>query len=270
MTIDPSRQRIRAGRPESAVVARAASRPSRTLAMVAAAGIVTTGLVAGVGAPAHAASGSASYFVNAINAQRAAHGRPRLAVSSEMTSAAQRWASAMARSNTLAHNPRLASSVGNWRYLGENVGVGPSASSLESAFYASPGHRANMLDRDFTEIGVAVVVVSGKMWVAEEFRRPAHGAHASLTSSHPTHHATKHKARHKAAHPSHHKANHKRSTLGVGSRGSLVALVQRLLHITSDGIFGPQTKSAVEGFQRSHHLKVTGTVGATTLAALRR
>jgi uncharacterized protein YkwD len=266
MTIDPSRQRIRAARAESPVVASAASRPSRTLAMVAAAGIVTTGLVAGVGAPAHAASGSASYFVNAINAQRAAHGRARLAVSSEMTSAAQRWASAMARSNTLAHNPRLASSVSNWRYLGENVGVGPSASSLESAFYASPGHRANMLDRDFTEVGVAVVVVNGKMWVAEEFRRPAHGAHSSLTSSHPTHH-TAHKA---TKHKSHHKAKPKPSTLAVGSRGSLVALVQRLLHITSDGIFGPQTKAAVAGFQRSHHLKVTGTVGATTLAALRK
>jgi uncharacterized protein YkwD len=268
MTIDPSRQRIRAGRTESAVVASAASRPSRALAMVAAAGIVTTGLVAGVGAtPAHAASGSASYFVSAINAQRAAHGRPRLAVSSEMTSAAQRWASAMARSNTLAHNPRLASSVSNWRYLGENVGVGPTASSLESAFYASPGHRANMLDRDFTEIGVAVVVVKGKMWVAEEFRRPMHGAHATLTTSH--HKATKHRASHASRHAPKHKAARKPS-LAVGSRGSLVALVQRLLHITSDGIFGPQTKAAVSGFQRSHHLKVTGTVGPTTLAALRR
>jgi peptidoglycan hydrolase-like protein with peptidoglycan-binding domain len=120
-----------------------------------------------------------------------------------------------------------------------------------------------MLDRDFTEIGVAVVVVNGKMWVAEEFRRPMRGAHASLAASHPAKHkATKHKSSHKAA--------PKAKTLAVGSRGSLVALVQRLLHITSDGIFGPQTKAAVKGFQRSHHLKVTGTVGPTTLAALRK
>jgi uncharacterized protein YkwD len=258
MTIDPSRQRIRAARAESAVVASTTSRPSRALAVFAAAGIVATGLVAGVGAtPAHAASSSAGYFVSAINAQRAAHGRPRLAVSSEMTRAAQRWASAMAKSNTLAHNPRLASSVSNWRYLGENVGVGPSASSLEAAFYASPHHRANMLDRDFTEIGVAVVVVNGRMWVAEEFRRPMRGAHATLSASHP-------------AHKSAHKSAHKPTTLAVGSRGSLVAVVQRLLHITADGIFGPQTKAAVEGFQRTHHLKVTGRVGPTTLAALRK
>jgi hypothetical protein len=223
--------------------------------MVVAAGVVATGLVAGVGStPAHAASSNASYFVNAINAQRAAHGRPRLAVSSEMTASAQRWASAMARSNTLAHNPRLASSVGNWKYLGENVGVGYSVSSLEAAFYASAHHRANMLDTDFTQIGVAVVVVKGKMWVAEEFRRPMHGVTPAAKAPAKT---TSTSAKHAV-------------NLGVGSRGSLVKVVQRLLHITADGIYGPQTRSAVSSFQRHHHLKVTGRVTASTLAALKR
>ncbi|MFL6098911.1 MAG: CAP domain-containing protein [Actinomycetales bacterium] len=235
--------------------------PSRRLAVLAAAGLVAGGLVAGVGAsPAHAASSSASYFVNAINAQRVAHGRARLAVSGDMSAAAQRWAAAMARSNKLYHNPRLASSVSNWRVLGENVGVGPSASSLEAAFYASPEHRANMLDREFTEIGVGIVVVNGKMWVAEEFRRPMYGAHSSVAK--PT--TTKHKATHKSTH----KATHK--TLAVGSRGSLVRVVQRLLHITADGIYGPQTKSAVANFQQHHHLKATGRVDAKTLAILKR
>ncbi len=37
-------------------------------------------------------------------------------------------------------------SVHDWQYLGENVGVGYSDSSLEAAFYASAPHRANMLD----------------------------------------------------------------------------------------------------------------------------
>lgn len=234
------------------------TRPERTrarrgLAVWAAAAVVASGLVVGVGGPgAQAATSNAGYFVNAINAQRVAHGRPRLAVSSEMTAAAQRWASAMARSNTLAHNPRLASSVGNWKYLGENVGVGYSAASLEAAFYASPHHRANMLDRDFTQIGVAVVVVNGKMWVAEEYRRPMHGV-TSTAAKAPARSATK-----------------ARVNLGVGSRGSLVALVQRLLHITADGIYGPQTRSAVSSFQRHHHLTVTGRVTPATLAALRR
>ena len=142
------------------------------------------------GSPAaHAATTSnASYFVNAINKQRVAHHRPKLAVSSEMNAAALRWASQMAKSNTLAHNPKLASSVSNWRYLGENVGVGYSDSSLEAAFYASPHHRDNMLDTDFTQIGVAVVVVKGKMWVAEEFRRPMHSTASSAKAK--SHHKT--------------------------------------------------------------------------------
>jgi uncharacterized protein YkwD len=234
MTIEPSRHRIRRARGQ------AAHRPSRSLASLAAAGVVAAGLVVGAGgAPAEASTSNASYFVNAINAQRVAHHRAKLRVSAVMTGAAQRWASSMAHSNQLAHNPKLASSVGNWRYLGENVGLGYSASSLEAAFYASPHHRANMLDSDFTEIGVAVVVVNGKMWVAEEFRRPMH------------------------------QTTHKTVSLRVGSRGSLVAAVQRLLHITSDGIYGPQTKSAVANFQRHHHLKATGRVGPKTLAALK-
>ncbi len=165
--------------------------------MLAAAGVAAGALIGGVGAaPAHAATSNAAYFVNAINAQRVAHGRPRLAVSATMTAAAQRWADQMARSNRLYHNPGLASSVSNWKYLGENVGVGYSDSSLEGAFYASAPHRANMLDRDFTEIGVAVVVVHGKMWVAEEYRRPMH-ATAEPQAVHKTtkHKATKHKAK---------------------------------------------------------------------------
>ena len=112
-----------------------------------------------------------------------------------------------------------------------------------------------MLDKDFTQIGVAVVVVNGKYWVAEEFRRPMHSTVAP-----------------KVAHQLHQAAQRRSSpavSLKVGSRGSLVAVVQRLLHITADGMYGPQTKAAVENFQRHHHLKVTGTVGRQTLAALR-
>ena len=47
-------------------------------------------------------------------------------------------------------------------------------------------------------------------------------------------------------------------------------LVQRLLHITADGMYGPQTKAAVANFQRHHHLKVTGRVDQRTLATLKR
>jgi hypothetical protein len=156
--------------------------------LVAAAGLGGL-LVAGSltsGATAQAASGqdwgAASQFISQINGARAANHRPRLAVSSTLTSVAAGWAASMARSNRLAHNPRLASSVHGWTYLGENVGVGDSVSQLESAFWDSAGHRANMLDTDFTRVGVAAVSTGGRLWVVEEFMRP----NGSVASSRPT------------------------------------------------------------------------------------
>lgn len=156
------------------------SRPStQHRTRMAAAAAVTGVLIAGAltnAASARADSGqdwgAASQFISQINGARAANHRPRLAISSTLSSVAAGWVSSMARSNRLAHNPRLASSVRGWKYLGENVGVGDSVPQLESAFWDSAGHRANMLDRDFTQVGVAVVSTDRRVWVAEEFMRP--------------------------------------------------------------------------------------------------
>jgi hypothetical protein len=125
----------------------------------------------------------AAQFVSKINSERAANGRSVLATSSALSSAAARWAATMAKRNTLSHNPSLASEVSGWHYLGENVGVGYSVSSLESAFWNSAEHRSNILDSHYTEVGVAVVDVGGKLWVAEEFERPYGATTSSLPSS---------------------------------------------------------------------------------------
>ncbi len=131
----------------------------------------------------------AASFVYQINRSRAAAGRPRLAYSSTLTSVAAGWAMYMARTNRLAHNPHLATSVRGWHFLGENVGVGYSVASLEGAFWASLEHRANMLDRDYSRLGVAVVDVSGKLWVVEDFELPM-GAKPANAPSHLQHQAT--------------------------------------------------------------------------------
>jgi uncharacterized protein YkwD len=39
---------------------------------------------------------------------------------------------------------------------------------------ASAPHRANILDRDYTQVGVGAIVRDGRVWVAEVFRRPLH------------------------------------------------------------------------------------------------
>ncbi|HET9626521.1 MAG TPA: peptidoglycan-binding protein [Kofleriaceae bacterium] len=59
-----------------------------------------------------------------------------------------------------------------------------------------------------------------------------------------------------------------KAVIKQGETGPAVAEIQRHLHITADGDFGPHTKAAVEAFQRAHHLGVDGVVGEHTIALL--
>lgn len=66
-----------------------------------------------------------------------------------------------------------------------------------------------------------------------------------------------------------------RVTLQEGERGRSVRLLQRALdaqgaHLKVDGDFGPATFSAVESFQKKHHLTVDGIVGPNTRRSLNR
>jgi hypothetical protein len=108
------------------------------------------------------------------NSARVSAGLPALAVSGDLSTAARAQAGRMAASGTLAHTPNLPQVVCCWSNLGENVGVGGSASVLQAAFMASPEHRANILSSSYTQVGIGVVVdASGRMWVSEIFRRPS-------------------------------------------------------------------------------------------------
>jgi peptidoglycan hydrolase-like protein with peptidoglycan-binding domain len=56
--------------------------------------------------------------------------------------------------------------------------------------------------------------------------------------------------------------------LTYGSRGSAVTVVQHLLGVTADGIYGPVTTAAVRRFQAANGIPTTGNVGPLTWAAL--
>jgi uncharacterized protein YkwD len=130
--------------------------------------------------------------VRLTNDQRAAAGLPPLRVnvrlnaaadlhSLDMAAASNEFGPAAALQHTLygTARPHLADRLDaagydDWsrafRY-GENIAHGyPSAAAAVAAWMASPGHRANILDGGFTEIGVAVRAdSSGRLFFTQNF-----------------------------------------------------------------------------------------------------
>jgi hypothetical protein len=125
---------------------------------------------------ARADSSLEAEFVAAVNRERASAGLPALSVAGDLTAVARRHSVRMADQNNLHHNPNLGSDVSGWQKVGENVGRGPSVSSIHSAFMSSPGHKRNILDGDWTQVGIGVEVRGSTIWVTEVFRLPAGSA----------------------------------------------------------------------------------------------
>jgi peptidoglycan hydrolase-like protein with peptidoglycan-binding domain len=76
-------------------------------------------------------------------------------------------------------------------------------------------------------------------------------------------HATAHRAQHQAKHrPAGHTTSHHSRLPGA------IRMLQRRLHITPDGVFGPGTAAAVRTFQSSHGMSADGVVGPGTWTAL--
>jgi GH25 family lysozyme M1 (1,4-beta-N-acetylmuramidase) len=58
------------------------------------------------------------------------------------------------------------------------------------------------------------------------------------------------------------------NTLAIGAKGDFVRWVQRRVHVTVDGAYGPQTAAAVSRFQTSKGLNGDGVVGLDTFGYL--
>jgi uncharacterized protein YkwD len=101
-----------------------------------------------------------------ISAYRAQNGLGPVAVDSRLMTAATRYARAMGERDRISHTiggslPKRVSAVGyDWGAVAENLAAGYS--SLDEAmagWKASSGHRANLQNRQVTEIGIAAVAV---------------------------------------------------------------------------------------------------------------
>ncbi len=109
---------------------------------------------------------SASNLLSGTNAQRAASGLGALALNATLNQAAQNKAQDMANKDYWSHTSPDGSTP--WTFLnnagysyqsaGENLAYGFSTSSgVITGWMNSPGHRANLLGTDFTEVGFGVV-----------------------------------------------------------------------------------------------------------------
>ena len=152
-------------------------------ALVAMATLVALGVVPMGSARADGPSDEAN-FVAQINALRATRGLPALEVDAGLTAKARSWAGTMAGQGTIWHSSLQDGISASWRKLGENVGMGASVDSLETAFVNSPHHYDNLVDPAFRSVGIGVVRnAAGVMFVAEEFMQPQAPAAAAVTAT---------------------------------------------------------------------------------------
>lgn len=125
-------------------------------------------------------------LVRLTNAQRIDHSLSPLATSTLLTQAAQLKVEDMARRSYFAHlTPDgynftyfLDQAGYEYKYAGENLAFDFTESrDVSQAWLASPGHRANLLNDRYTEIGIASAtgMLNGKrgIFVAQFFGTPA-------------------------------------------------------------------------------------------------
>jgi uncharacterized protein YkwD len=98
-----------------------------------------------------------------INAERAANGLGALSAEDRLIQAAQWHSADMACNNYFSHFAPDGSSGGDritragylWNYFGENIAAGyASPEKVVQAWMESPSHKANILNKNYVEIGV--------------------------------------------------------------------------------------------------------------------
>ena len=101
--------------------------------------------------------------VDRTNAERARHGLRALTVDQRLAAAAQAHSADMVRRGFFAHESpdgrqvwdRAVAAGYAYRKVAENIAAGQrTAEEVVRGWMGSPGHRANILDGDLTQIGV--------------------------------------------------------------------------------------------------------------------
>ena len=137
--------------------------------------------------PAATASGVTAKVVQLTNAERGTRGRGPLRTNARLMRAAQLHAEQIARAGQPAHvlpdaayptaEDRLAAAGYNWQSYGENLALGqPSPAAVVHDWMHSRGHRTNIVNPDFTELGVGYATdKAGRPYYVQVFATPIAG-----------------------------------------------------------------------------------------------
>jgi uncharacterized protein YkwD len=125
-----------------------------------------------------------SRVLDLTNVERQKAGLGPLALSTQLNDAAQGYSQVLASGGCFEHTCgsvlRFEDRVGQagyngWNALGENIAAGyPTPEAVVAGWMSSPGHRANVLSPNFTEMGIGLVNGGkyGVYWTQEFGRRP--------------------------------------------------------------------------------------------------
>jgi uncharacterized protein YkwD len=116
-----------------------------------------------------------------VNAARQRAGAAPLTLATPLNSAAQAHAQDLANHQRLSHSgsngstlrSRIDATGYNWRAIGENVAMGqPTAAEVMRGWMNSPGHRQNLLNPTFTELGLGLAEAGGRRYWVQVFATP--------------------------------------------------------------------------------------------------
>jgi hypothetical protein len=113
------------------------------------------------------------------NQSRAQVGLGRLQWDPALASAAMRHCERMAVEGPIAHrytgeldlSSRAGAAGAHFSLIEENIAVGPYASTIHQGWLDSPGHRANLLNREIDRVGIAVIAAHGVLYATADYER---------------------------------------------------------------------------------------------------
>lgn len=132
---------------------------------------------------------AARRLLELVNLERQEAGLGRLVARDDVGAIALDHSTRMALEGDIFHNVRYFSPATRRRLgaavRGENVAYNGSVENAHARLMNSPGHRANLLNRRFSVVGIAVVQApDGRYFITEDFLQPA-GRKARPVSSSP-------------------------------------------------------------------------------------